>query len=318
MKLKLILLLCSSVFFASNIQAETPNSQGERTQFWSHGAIANCYQFLEFDPFAGTRNLLNLNGSIDFRFTDFGSPPHFSLTTEVVRIQVLDGGIFKDITDLGLGLTLEDDDFEWIYDFEFEGATFPVIEVDGPDNDPNIPFINPNTFTLGSYTQVKFTYFNDQGGKDGENTFDLINTAEEAFQMNPTGSCYTFTPFSFDMSSILDGLCSPSITATLSVPPGSSGASYLPPNFSQITTLNSDGSGSNSFNIPNSTWCDQCIGAFAPYTLPDPVPCGCMDMTMTITIEPCNTAPSNCPDLELELDLEVCCSCDVRESPPND
>jgi len=282
------------------------------------GIIASCYQKLNMLQFGGAANLLNLGGTINYRFTDFGMPPHFTLQTKFVRIEIFDGTVFKDINEVGLGWTLEDDDFEWV-PTTVGGNTFPVITI--KMNVTGGYEINPNTFTFGNFNQARLTLF-DNLNTGGIGTFqaNLINTVQEAFPMIPSGNaiCYTFTPFSYNISSILDGLCSSNMNINFRLPAGSPHAGYFPPNWNVQQSLSNNGSRIDNFNIPNSTWCDQCLNVVAPHYLPDPVPCGCMEIEVMISIAPCSNSPSGCPTLELAFPIEVCCDCDVRLAPPND
>ncbi len=294
-----------------------------QTQGFTHGTFANCYQQYIIghdDPLHPENNdnpnFLNLGGTVQFFFTSLQS---YTLTTGYMRIEVQDAiGNWADITTVGLGQSLADTDYQWVTNTD-GGETYPVIKIKNQNGSSYD--INPNFFTLGNYKSVRLSTLGAiNTTPTGSTKINLVNSVEEAFVMNPDdgANCYTFTPFSYNVNSILDNLCSPDIDIKFQLPSGSMNAGFFPPGWSVSKQLDNDGDGSDFFNTPNGTWCDQCIGVTAPYNAPNPVPCGCLNFEVVISIEPCNNAPTDCEPLEMSFQIEVCCSCDVRETPPND
>ncbi|MFT4523659.1 MAG: hypothetical protein ACI8ZN_002614 [Bacteroidia bacterium] len=152
------------------------------------------------------KNVLNLGGTAEFSFTDYGPPPHINLAPKFVRIQVLDpsSGVLVDITTLG-GLTLEYDNFEWV-DKTVDGVTFPVMSMREGLIGPNYS-VNPNKFTFGDVASAKLTTYSLISNPEVLKTLDinLINTLEEAFDVKPSNdqTCYRYNPFNIDISTIL-------------------------------------------------------------------------------------------------------------------
>jgi hypothetical protein len=288
----------------------THKVRGEKS-FYTNGEIINCYQKVLLQS-GNQINLLNIGGLTSFRFNKGTG----SLQTTHIRIQIADGnGGYIDFLDAGGGITLEDDNFQWI---DIPQELFQVIplQVDGGN------IINTNLFTFRNVTSAKLTLYSSLDINDVIQEIDLnfFNSLDEAITFEPeNGSCFKYDPFNLKASTLLDGLCG---TSDLKLEPVPSNplisqlaSSYdlnLPWNFSE--TFKSIPVVSN-INVGNH--CEDCLNIAAPYSSPSPVTCGCTSFQLTFTLEPCFNALGNCPPLVLEKEIEICCRCDIRSIPPS-
>ncbi len=64
--------------------------------------------------------------------------------------------------------------------------------------------------------------------------------------------------------------------------------------------------------------CEDCYPLSAPHYYPNPVPCGCEEYNLEVTLTPCPT--QLCPPLLgiLNENVTICCSCDIRSTPPGE
>ena len=169
---------------------------------------------------------------------------------------------------------------------------------------------NGNWFTFESNVKsVKISFykdFNDQTTLESTFNFNLLEPSE-AFSIENIGgeSCFSFDNFHASWSTILDGFCSQDLSGKITpVPPFGNDVN---PDFEYH--INFDGAIDISSSFAN--FCDDCNNAHAPAGLSYEQPCGCLDFELTI--EPCNnTNPGDCPPLILDLDIMICCECDVR------
>jgi hypothetical protein len=292
------------------------------TNFVTNGFIKNCYQKVDLSQQGVTFNFLNIGGAGVFNFGSDGMPPHTGFKTEFIRIQVMEYGSssYQDLYTLGGGLSLQDATFNWV-NHTNNGLTFPVIEMKKYTQGMDY-VINTNSFTFGSYQSVKLTIIEQSNSHDIN--LNLFETLNEVITLVPSDgrTCFTFDPFSLDVSTILDGLCSgvgsgSSIKLTPSA--NSPILPYLTSPFPFIDEIGLSGlykSDNSQLYIDNTTWCDQCINMVAEWYLPDPVPCGCADFDLEFTLYPCVGSSSNCPPIVLTKTIQICCSCDIRSTPP--
>jgi hypothetical protein len=286
----------------------TNNARGEKS-FFTDGEIINCYQNVLLHS-GNQINLLNIGGLTSFRFNKGTG----NLQTTHIRIQISDGnGGYIDLIDAGGGLTLEDDNFQWI---GIPQELFQVIPLQVDDG----TIINTNSFTFGNVTSAKLTLYSslDINYLIREIDLNFFNSLDEAFTFEPEdGSCFKYDPFSLRASTLLDGLCG---TSDLKLEPVPSNPllpqlapSYdldFPWDFGFFKTIPV----SKSFNVGDH--CDYCLTIAVPHSSPSPVTCGCTSFNLTFTLQPCNGATSECPPLEMSEEIEVCCSCDIRGTPP--
>ena len=137
-----------------------------------------------------------------------------------------------------------------------------------------------------------------------------IKTGAEAFGFEPTNStCYTFDNFATTYSNILDGFCGEVSGEVSIVPP-------VPPGWSSVFSQTFNIEGNTDISTPVDYCITTCGNATAHYYEPDPVPCGCIDFNLDITILPCDAMSEVCPNYNFSIAIEICCTCDVRENPP--
>lgn len=295
-----------------------PGRVHANSDFATYGFIENCYQRMDLGANDGTVNFLNLGGNGQFRFGQIGNPPHITLTTSFVRIEVSDiSGNYNDLFNLGGGLSLSDVNFDWV-DYTYDGDTFPVIQIKNTQGGGSYT-VNNNWFTFGNVPSARLTIF--EAGYPVSTDINFYNTLDEAltFQPGNNGSCYKFNEFNLNSITELDGLCNPIGGSTVNITPlpGSPIESYLQPNFSltfEVFRFSDKSTASNAI-INTGDWCDQCIGLGVPAG-PNPVPCGCADFTFTYTLLPCDGAPAECQPLTVTKTIQICCQCDIR-SPEN-
>lgn len=265
-------------------------------------AVHSCYQTVVFDGPAKSFNMLE---STKYKF----SYPATS-TVDYFRIQTYDANGFELTYDYN-GLVTTDFPLAIHSTGGFTVVTASTV-VGGSQ------IFNQELFSFDSDVKsVLITPYHWTGTAPNETldpsnytaTFNL-KTGAEAFSFEPTGnSCYTFDNFATSYSNILDGFCGTLSAQVSIVPPVPAGWS---PVFSQTIDLN----GTTDITTPTNYCLDECGNMTAPYYLPDPVPCECIDFKLDITVSPCTDMQSDCPDLDFSIDIEICCSCDVRENPP--
>lgn len=185
--------------------------------------------------------------------------------------------------------------------------------------DNEVYHYNTNLFYLGdSVKSLTITPVAISGGvySYGARIHIDLKTPQEAFTFESIDdNCFTFDDFSVVYSTILDNLCHPPDARLKSVPPSLPGW--------QLYNEAVDWGSSRTIPTPENFCPDECTGATAPYTTPDPVPCGCIPFELEITLYPCDEMPQveppqafACPPLTFTVPLEICCECDVRETPP--
>jgi hypothetical protein len=278
--------------------------------FVTNGQITSCYQ----DVLLGSGsqiNLLNIGGTTSFRFDETTSA---TLYTEYVRIQISDGnGGYIDLLDAGGGLTLEDINFQWT---SFPTDVFPIIPFKTVDGN----IINTNSFTFGNVTSAKLTLYDGFGAQHVLQEIDLnfFSTLDEAFTFEPeNSSCFKYDPFNLRASTFLDGLCGTSdlkLEPLASNPLASQLASSYDLDFPWEFGLFKSIPVSSNINVGDH--CDNCLAIAAPYYVPNPVTCGCTSFSLTFTLMPCDGVTLECPPLEMSKEIEICCSCDIRATPP--
>ncbi len=286
-----------------------------KTNFLTAGFIESCYQKIDIASAVGNpKKVLNLNGQTTFKFGQTGNPSSgVNLITDKIRIQVLDAnGIVGDLFNLGGGHSLSDGIFNWVW----IGDSIPLIEIkkniEGADY-----IVNPNVFTFGNITGTIITTYDQNNTIRESINLEFVNNLEDAFAFSPgnSASCYTFDPFKMEFSTVLDNLCE-GVDVKLNIPFGSPASSFFSPNYSvSFNDLFGRYSYFKTTNLTrtmnNGNWCEQCNNIAAEW-VPEPVPCGCVDFDLHITLKSCK----DCPDLDLILSIPICCSCDIRSSLP--
>lgn len=274
------------------------------------GFLESCYQRIDFASSNSQTKFVFNDGTTNFNFGQIGSPSSgVNLRTDMIRIQVRDSnGLLVDLLNLGRGLSLSDSIFNWVW----IGDSVPLIEI---KKDIGLPdyVVNTNSFTFGDTESATITTYSGMTINETVH-ISFINDLSSAFQTTPanSASCYKFNPFSMDFSTLLDDLCE-GVDIELSLPQNSPAASYFPPNYSYTDNgifgpFSVEKTINISDNIPFGNWChDACYNIGAPPG-PEPVPCGCVDFNLKITLKSCK----NCPDLDVNTTIPICCSCDIR------
>ncbi|MFT5725453.1 MAG: hypothetical protein ACI9JN_002578 [Bacteroidia bacterium] len=297
-------LLMASSF---SLMAQGPTSSGY--------ALESCYHLLSPSAANPSLNVLNL-GDFEFKYSsNAGAQP------DHIRIKMYDQlGEFMGYNYHSIGIA---DDMFPVIAHPDHGI---VVAANAFDVGSGLWVLNRNTFRFPEeVTRVEITTFHwtgDAGSKtlDPSNrklTLNLLN-GEQAFTLEPTnGSCFTFDNFHMKYSHILDGFCGYLSDPVLTLAPPPPNGSGWNDQFTQDIDFNRSIQISQPQWQGGASWCDdECQNATSPYYITQPVTCGCVDFTVKLVLSPCPTSSENCPPLNLELPLKICCDCDIRETPP--
>lgn len=148
----------------------------------------------------------------------------------------------------------------------------------------------------------------------------IFKEFNDIIEIKPTeeNGCFTFDNFKFKSDINVEGLCVspfyklkyPNLVYNNNILP----IDVLPYN----NMLNSP---IYNINKPSANYCLDLITTtiLPPGNYPNPVPLGCIEFDMEITLLPCEYYESdpNCPPLVLNKKINICCSCDIRPSNPN-
>ena len=266
-------------------------------------SLQNCYQLLlgqendEYNVLSGLDLWFNFNENswpdyVQFITEDFhGNINHFDVQDYV------DAGLLKDPFGIGYSPDGYDNIVVGLKALT-EGGVFAK-----------------NIYTFRFKSDVKkatIRVFNETDNPvtldlDRELTLNFMNLSE-AFLLKPGNdeSCLTFENFNVNLENSLDGFCGKTKASLWQVPPIKNAQNQIDPIKVEL--------GINQEIEIENDWCNNCMDATANPSEPDPVPCGCTNFMMNITITPCqgHTMPDNCPSLEFQLPVTVCCVCDVR------
>ena len=299
----IVLLACSSL----PTLAQGPSSIGY--------SLSSCFHTLTPNNTGKTLNVLNL-GEFHFDYTsNAGAQPDF------IRIRLYDNTgevIGYEYEHMGLG-----DD---IYNVSRHPDYGMLVAVHGLDVWKEKWLVNKNEFIFSDYVgSVEITTYH-WTGDEGSRTLDPslyqlklnLVSAEEAFKPNSNNApCLTFDNFDLGIDHILNGFCGRLANASISLAPPVPVGSGWTSQFNQNTPMNTPLTINQPVHTNGQSWCEnECTGVSAPAHVIEPISCGCVDFTLKCTLLPCTDADANCPEVEIELPLTICCDCDVRESYP--
>ena len=305
-KLACLTVLLAGIFTFS--KAQGPSSIGFD--------IASCYHVLQPNNQDVTYNVLNL-GLFHFNFSNnMGAVP------DRIRVETYDENgspIPFDYQYSGLS----DDKFPEIYhpDYAHLASTYAY------DIETNKFIFNQNMFEFNANVKsVVITGFH-WTGEPGEEVLEANNynikmnflSVDEAFDFHSNnGECLTFDNFNLGYTTNLDGFCNNIYDPILSVIGPPSALMHFNSNVSIPVDFNQN----KILSLPSGQdfngWCTEtCTNVSAPHTAPEPVGCGCINFKVKFTLKPCPHANADCPEINMEKTISICCFCDVRTIGPS-
>jgi hypothetical protein len=274
-------------------------------------SIRNCFQEIMFgDP----GPLVNgLYGDINFLKGDFWFSPSPAFTgqfnTAFFAFDVNGNPITLDLVEIGLTDGVTYPVSEVLYD-PLVGGSYLVDMIDLNWNSifnqnriflpANVDVLIIRELTMGSNGEY-FTYSGESMElnfmeMDDAFTFGQISTRDD--------NCVTFDNFSYALDIDLYGFCG-NINLILKNPADNS-------------EINLGSSTSGTPTLPD-TWNDHCPGPeqviFVQPRPNVPVPWGCKDFFLDLVVTPCENLPGyeHCENIEISKEIEICCSCDIRQ-----
>lgn len=277
--------------------------------------LSSCYHVLTPSNANPTLNVLNV-GEFKFNYSNNpGAKPDF------IRIQLFNrDGLFIGYDYDGIGIS--NNDFPIISHPDYG----QIVSVQRYDDLSKKWLVNSNVVTwsgeIGRVEISSLHWTGDGGNKTLDKSTKKLKlnlvSIEDAFTLKSNNDdCFTFDNFNMSYLHNLDGFCGTLSNPLLKIAPPPPTGSGWNSEFSQQLPLNTI----QKINQPEwdggISWCDdQCTDIIAPHYVVDPVACGCVDFNVKLQMRPCPHADYNCPDIEIELPIVICCDCDVRETGP--